>query len=83
MNKAVRELAKSASRALGALYGKFVSSGGMTYRVFVYETTVEPILFYGCGIWGTKQYNVINNVQNKAGKLFLAVGKNDFKLNCA
>jgi hypothetical protein len=31
MNKAVRELAKSASRALGALYGKFVSCGSMTY----------------------------------------------------
>jgi hypothetical protein len=30
MNKAVRELAKSASRALGALYGKFVSCGGMS-----------------------------------------------------
>jgi hypothetical protein len=77
MNKAVRELAKSASRALGALYGKFVSCGGMTYSVFIklYESTVEPILFYGSGIWGTKQYSVINNVQNKAGKLFLAVGK--------
>ena len=77
MNKAVRELAKSASRALGALYGKFVSCGGMTYSVFIklYASTVEPILFYGSGIWGTKQYSVINNVQNKAGKLFLAVGK--------
>lgn len=77
MNKAVRELAKSASRALGALYGKFVSCGGMSYSVFIklYESTVEPILFYGSGIWETKQYGVINNVQNKAGKLFLAVGK--------
>ena len=77
MNKAVRELAKSASRALGALYRKFVSCGGMTYSVFIklYESTVEPILFYGSGIWGTKQYSVINNVQNKAGKLFLAVAK--------
>lgn len=36
---------------------------------------VEPILFYGSGIWGTKQYGVINSVQNKACKLFLAVGK--------
>jgi hypothetical protein len=50
-------------RALGALYGKFVSCGGMTYSVFIklYESTVEPILFYGSGIWGTKQYSVINN----------------------
>jgi hypothetical protein len=77
MNKAVRELAKSASRALGALYGKFVSCGGMTYSVFIklYQSTVEPILFYGSRIWGTKQHSVINNVQNKAGKPFLAVGK--------
>ena len=61
---------------LGALYGKFVSCGGMTYSVFIklYESSVESILFYGSGIWGTKQHSVINNVQNKAGKLFLAVG---------
>jgi hypothetical protein len=52
MNKAVRELAKSASRALGALYGKFASCGGMTYSVFIklYESSVESILFYGSGI---------------------------------
>ena len=49
----------------------------MTYSVFIklYESTVEPILFYGSGIWGTKQYSVINNFQNKVGKLLLAVGK--------
>jgi hypothetical protein len=43
MNKAVRELAKSASRALGALYGTFVSCGGMTYSVFIKlcESTVS------------------------------------------
>ena len=54
-----------------------MSCGGITYSVFIklYESTVETILFYGSGIWGTKQYSVINNVQNKAGKLFLAVGK--------
>jgi hypothetical protein len=52
MNKAVIELAKSASRALGALYGKFVSCGGITYSVFtkMYESTVESILFYGSRI---------------------------------
>jgi hypothetical protein len=36
---------------------------------------VEPILFYGSGIWGTRSHNVINNVQAKAAKYFLAVGK--------
>ncbi|VDH98699.1 Hypothetical predicted protein [Mytilus galloprovincialis] len=33
-DKAVRELSKSASRALGALYGKFISAGGMTHSVY-------------------------------------------------
>ena len=32
-------------------------------------------LFYGSGIWGTRSHNVINNVQTKAAKYFLAVGK--------
>jgi hypothetical protein len=55
----------------------------MTYSVFIklYESTVEPILFYGSGIWGTKQNSVINKVQNKAGKLCLAVGKRTSNVN--
>ena len=77
MDKAVRELAKSASRALGALIGKFISVGGMTYDVFtkLYETMVEPVLMNCSGVWGTKQHNVINTVQNKAIRFFMAVGK--------
>ena len=77
MDKAVCELAKSASRALGALFGKFIAACGMTWSVYskLYTSLVEPILFYGSGIWGTKSYSAINNVQNKAAKYFLAVGK--------
>ena len=77
MDKVVKELAKSASRALGALIGKFISVGGMTYDVFtkLYETVVEPVLMYCSGVWGTKQYSVINTVQNKAIRFFMAVGK--------
>lgn len=46
----------------------------------LYKATVEPILFYGSGIWGTKSYNCVNVVQNKACKLFLGVGKYTFNL---
>ena len=76
-DKAVRELSKSESRALGALYGKFISVVGMTHSVFskLYSSMVEPVLFYCSGIWGTKTYPVINCVQNKASKLFMSVGK--------
>ena len=78
MDKAVKELAKSASRALGALFGKFIDAGGMTFDVYskLYTTIVEPILFYASGIWGTKQHAVINAVQNKAQRFLLAVGRN-------
>jgi len=77
MDKAVKELSKSASKALGALFGRFISAGGMTWKVYnkLYTSMVEPILFYESGIWGTRSHNVINNVQTKAAKYFLAVGK--------
>ena len=77
MTKAATELAKSASRALGVLFGKMIATGGLSYSVYtkLYSTMVEPILFYGSSVWGTKQYNVINAVQNKACKYFLGVGK--------
>jgi hypothetical protein len=77
MDKAVKELSKSASRALGVLFEKFISAGGMTWKVYnkLYILMVEPILYYGSGIWGTRSHNVINNVQTKAAKYFLVVGK--------
>ena len=54
MNKTVSELAKSAGRALSALYTKCLRAGGMTFDVFqkLYETLVEPVLFYASGILG-------------------------------
>ena len=68
MDKAVKELSKSASRALGALYGKFISAGGMTHSLYtkLYSTMVEPALFNGAGIWGTKTFSMIKSFQNKA-----------------
>ena len=73
MDKAVKELSMSASRALGALFEKFISAGGMTWKVYnkLYTSMVEPILFYGSGIWGTCSLNMINNVQTKAANMAL------------
>ena len=82
MKKATRELSKSASRALGAFCTKFKLVGGMNHTVFhkLYQSLVEPILFYCSGIWGTKSYSCINTVQNKAIKFFLGVGRNTSNL---
>ncbi|XP_071151604.1 uncharacterized protein [Mytilus edulis] len=76
-NKAVKELSKSASRALSCLTVKFYAYGGMTYQVFtkLYESLVQPILLYGASIWGNTEHRLINNVQNRASKIFLGVTK--------
>ena len=78
MKKTVRELCKSAGRALSALYTKFCHAGGMSYDVYtkLYTTLVEPVLFYGSGIWGINKYKEVQYVQNKACKYFLGAGKN-------
>lgn len=77
MKKTVTELAKSASRALSALYTKCLCTGGMTLNVFekLYESLVEPVLFYSCGIWGVSDFKEIQMVQNKACRYFLGGGK--------
>ena len=58
MKFAINELANSASRAVSALYTKFLHIGGMTYDVFckLYPCLVEPVLFYGTGIWGLGEH---------------------------
>lgn len=76
-DNAVRELSNSASRSLGTLYGKCISTGGMTQSVYskFYSTMVELVLFYRSGICGTQVYSVINSIQNKTAKLFMPVGR--------
>ena len=82
MKWAINELAKSASRALSALYTKFLHVGGMTYDVFykLYQLLVKPVLFYGAGILGLGEHKKINTVQNKACRYFLGLGKNAAKM---
>lgn len=50
----VRELCKSASRTLFALYSKYITYGGMHYNTYtkLYQSLVEPVLYCGAGIWG-------------------------------
>lgn len=77
MKQTVTELVKSASRALSALYTKSTSAGGFTYDVYkqLYESLVEPVLFYCAGVWGVSDYIEVQRVQNKALRLFLGGGK--------
>ena len=49
----------------------------MTHSVYtrLYNTIVEPILLYGGGVWGFKNFRCVSAVQNRACKFFLNVGK--------
>ncbi|MCG8045103.1 MAG: reverse transcriptase family protein, partial [Candidatus Thiodiazotropha endolucinida] len=78
MDKSINEVTKSASRALGAVYMKYQSAGGMTYDVYkkLIESIVEPVLFYCSGIWGNRKFPKVESVMNKACRLFLGVSKN-------
>ena len=76
MEKNVSEITKSASRALSAMYTKCLKAGGMTLEVHkkLYESMVEPVLYYGAEIWGITQHKQIQTVQNKACRYFLGGG---------
>jgi hypothetical protein len=41
----------------------------------LYDSLVQPIIDYGASVWGTKSYNCISAVQNRAMRCFLGVGK--------
>lgn len=78
LSVSVRELAKSANRALSAIITKSKFAGGMSLAVFkqLYTSLVEPVLFYCSGIWGHNKYNFVQIVQNRACRYFLGTGKN-------
>ena len=77
MRFSIREIAKSASRALGAIYSKILCAGCLRFPVYIklIETIVEPVLFFCSGIWGHTKYKEIESVLNKACRYFLGVTK--------
>lgn len=68
-------LAKGAGRALGGLINKIHNLKDLRFRTFekLYTSCVVPILEYGASVWGAKQYQAIDNVQNRALRYFLGV----------
>lgn len=66
ISKSIQEITKSASRALGAVYTKYLSAGGMSFDVFtkLINSIVQPVLFYGAGIWGQRYHKEIEVILN-------------------
>lgn len=68
-------LAEAAGRALGSIVAKYKLHGYMGYNTYskLYESCVCPVMDYSSGVWGFKNYDKINSVQNKAMRIFLGV----------
>ena len=61
-------LASSGGRALGAVISKFKTLKNVGYNTSksLFESGVLPILQYGAGIWGVKDFVDIERVQLRA-----------------
>jgi hypothetical protein len=83
-NDIVKDVAKSATRALGAVICKFKYTGGIHYETFtkLYESCVQPVMLYGAGLWGNREYAKLNTIQNRACKYFLGLPKTASNVAC-
>jgi hypothetical protein len=68
-------LGESGGRALGSIVSKLKKNSYMNYSAFtkLFESCVTPIIDYGAEVWGFRNYNKPNLVQNKAMRIFLGV----------
>ena len=74
-NNTVDVLSKAGGRALGVLISKFKYMKDMGFKTFttLYDSCVNPIINYASEIWGYKDQQSIDNLQNRAMKFFLGV----------
>ena len=73
--KMAKQVANSASRALGLLITKFKCARGFSTFTKLYNSTVLSIIIYGASIWGCRRFACIKAVQNRALRFFLGVGR--------
>ena len=68
-------LAKSGSRALGAVIAKYKNLNNMGHKTYTkcYESYVCPVLDYSSETWGYINATKIDSVQNKSMRVFLGV----------
>jgi hypothetical protein len=68
-------LADSTSRAFGFIVSKFKMFKTIDYYIFkkLFDSCLTPIMDYGAGVWGYKDYNHINTVQNRIARWYLGV----------
>ncbi|CAG2187121.1 unnamed protein product [Mytilus edulis] len=60
----IREITKSASRALSVVYTNFLSCGGMSFDVYtkLYKTLIEPVLLHGARLCGHNNWREVQTI---------------------
>ena len=71
-----KQVAQSASRALGLLIAKDKAFGGMPHECFskCYDAIVQATIDYSASVWGIKLLSCINEVQSELVGIFLVSG---------
>ena len=80
----VDDVIKSSTRALGHVISKYKNCGGLIYETFnaLYQSCVQPVMMYGAALWGSKEFQKLNTVQNKACKFFLGISRSSPNIAC-
>ena len=68
-------LASVGGRALGSIIAKYKNMNYIGYDTYtkLFDTGVSPVLEYGSEVWGYGKFENIQQVQNKAIRIFLGV----------
>ncbi len=68
-------LGNAAGRALGGMINKYKVMGEMGYSTYtkLYDSLVSPVMDYGSAIWGSKTFDELDQVQNRAMRFFTGV----------
>ena len=76
-NLKAKQVAKSASRALGLVISKYKAFGGLPFSTFskLFDSIVWSTINYGAAIWGDREFSCINAVLNRAERFFIGVGR--------
>ena len=76
-NVMVKSVAQAANTALGLLISKVKLNGGVHFKCFtqMFDTFVWPVISYSACIWGTREYEAIESVFNRACRFSLDLGQ--------
>ncbi len=68
-------LAEASGISLGSVVNKYKLCGGKYYQLYkkLYDTCVTPVMDYCGAVWGFKDYDKCNTIQNRAIRAYLGV----------